>query len=217
MKLFQLAALVVITAGFGVAAPFTNGSFESSGGAFTPPANVLGNGDTFVTGWVHDGPGALGAGEFYTDGVNWGVVAGQGTYYVGFGAGGLTGGTLSQTFDTTIGTTYFVNYLLSTQEFDGIPPIQVAVVEALDGSTVLASVSNSFNQGSGIWNSGLTLTFTATSSSTTLRFTDATSPANSPPVNWGLDAVSVAPVPEPTTFGLVGLGLALCAWRKRRA
>ena len=214
----SLVFLVVMTAAVGAAVPFTNGSFESLQSPYTPDAHYLINGDTYVTGWVHGGPGSFQSGDFLTEGSAWGIAAANGTYYVGFGAGGVTGGTLSQTFDTVIGVTYFVNYLLTTQEFDAVPPTQVAIVQALNGSTVLASVTNSFNSLANNWFSGLTLAFTATSTSTTLRFTDATSLANTPPVNWGLDNVTVGSVPEPASFGLLALGaglLGLCARRRR--
>jgi hypothetical protein len=106
-------------------------------------------------------------------------------YYIGWGANGATNGTLFQTFDTVIGTTYNINYLLTTQQLTGVLPIQSNLVEALNGASVLNFVTNSFNQAAGIWNAGATLSFVAASTSTTLRFTDTTSAANSGPINWG--------------------------------
>ena len=208
VALFGVAAL-------GVAGPFTNGSFESPGGGTSV---FLTNGSTYVTGWTHGGNDL---GEFYTKSGDWGILAGAGTYYVGWGGNGATSGTLFQTFDTLLGTTYNVNYLLTTQQFPGTPPIESNLVEALNGVTVLNSVANSFNQASGIWNAGTTLSFLAVSTSTTLRFTDTTSAANSGPVNWGLDGVTVAAVgggavPEPSTYGLIGLGLGVLALGRKK-
>jgi len=211
MKFLSMVFLVIGAATFGVAAPFMNGGFELPGPTYTPPAEYLSYGDLFVTGWVHDGTDL---GEFYTDGAAWGISAGEGSYYVGFGAFSQTGGTLSQTFDTNVGTTYFVNYLLTTQELDANLPDQAALVEALDGSTVLGSAFNTINQAAGTWTSGISFAFTATSTSSTLRFTDMTPLANSAPINWGLDAVSVGVVPEPSSIAMIGLGLGLLALRR---
>jgi hypothetical protein len=207
--LWALAA-VVATATLGIASPFTNGDFESPGGAgvnfFLP------NGSTFVTGWTHGGNDG---GEFYTSSGVWGINAADGTHYLAWGASGAINGTMSQTFDTVAGTTYNVNYVLTTQQLGPPIPIESNLVQALDGATVLNSVTNEFNQNAGIWNSGATLSFVAASASTTLLFTDTTTAVNSGPVNWGLDSVTVdaaGPVgtpgaPEPATYGLIGLGL----------
>jgi hypothetical protein len=214
MRIQAVLVLAISTAALSLAGPFTNGSFESSG-VYTPPANYMSYGSTFVTGWVHE---VTDLGEFYTDGAAWGITAGQGTYYVGFGAFSQTGGTLSQTFDTVTGQNYVVNYLLTSQELSGPLPDQVALVEALDGSTVLGSVSNTINSPAGVWYGGLSLAFTATSGSTTLRFTDMTLLANTPLINWGLDDVTVAAVasaPEPASYALIGLGLGFIGLRKK--
>jgi hypothetical protein len=70
---------------------------------------------------------------------------------------------------------------------------------------------------SAAWLTG-TLDFTATSTSTTLRFSDFSGPlesgADTGSTNWALDAVSVvqtggggSAVPEPSTMALLGAGL----------
>jgi hypothetical protein len=211
MKTPSRLILAISTAALSFAGPFTNGSFESPG-VIPAPGTHLTAGDTYVTGWVHN---STDLGEFYTDGSPWSVAAGVGTYYVGFGAFSQTGGTMSQTFDTVAGQLYGVNYILSTQELTGTLPDQIALVEALDGSTVLGSISNTINSPAGIWNNGLRLEFTATSGSTTLRFTDLTLMANTPLINWGLDNVSVSELPEPSSYALIGLGLGIIALRKK--
>jgi len=93
-------------------------------------------------------------------------------------------------------------------------------VEALDGVVVLNGVANNFAPLNGVWISGSTLSFQATGTSTTLRFTDQTNVDNAG-INWGLDMVSVglgrdAEAPEPATFALVGLGLAGAIFARRR-
>lgn len=142
--------------------------------------------------------------------------------YIGWGGSGATGGTLSQTFDTTIGTTYTVDYLLTTQQLGGSNlPVQSNLVQALDGASVLASVTNSFNMAAGNWTAGARLTFVAQSIATTLRFTDTSTNAVS--INWGLDNVLVngvsAPtpsgVPEPSTYGMMGIAMAGLVWKMR--
>ena len=211
MLVTTIALFGVPTAG--VAASFTNGSFESPGG--TSPLS-LSVGSTYITGWTHGGTGE----EFYSQSGDFGILAGTGTYYVSWGGDGTTGGTLFQTFDTIVGATYNVNYLLATQQSIGTPPIESNLVEALNGVTVLNSVTNSFNQANGIWNAGATLSFVAASPSSTLRFTDTTSGANSVTVNWGLDGVTVATVggtiPEPSACGLIGLGLGVLALGRKK-
>src|SRR5258708_5150764 len=109
---FLAITTLVGMATFGMAAPFTNGSFESPTSLSTV---FLGPGDTFVTGWIHGGSSGSNS-EFYTFTGQWAINAGAGTYYIGWGGNGATGGTMSQTFDTLIGTTYNVNYLLTTQQ-----------------------------------------------------------------------------------------------------
>ncbi|MEO5922195.1 MAG: PEP-CTERM sorting domain-containing protein [Bryobacteraceae bacterium] len=146
--------------------------------------------------------------------------------YFGFGASGATGGTLEQTFDTDVGVTYIVTYWLTTQELAGDSlPLQQAYVEARDGSgpgaNTLGSQLNLLTQAAG-WFQGQSLTFTATTTSTTLRFidqTDADLVGNAAfMVNWGLDNVAVdVATPEPGTYGMLALGLgALALFRKRR-
>jgi hypothetical protein len=207
----RTTVLLLGLAGFALATPFVNGGFESPGG---PSTIFLALGDTTVPGWIHGGNSQ---GEFYTVTGAFSIGAFEGTHYIGWGANGATGGTLSQTFDTLIGAAYNVDYYLTTQQLGGIPPIEIALVEALDGSVVLNSTVNSFNPAAGVWISGNTLTFVATSTSTILRFTDQTSSANSVPVNWGLDLVTVngvsgGGVPEPAPVALIGLGLGVLAF-----
>lgn len=204
------------------ATTFFNGDFEAPGGGGTVYLNSGDGTQDRVNGWLHGG--GYSNSEFYTGTGVWGISANDGNSYVGFGASGGLGGTLSQTFDTIVGQTYLVRYFLATQEFNGIPPTQVATVAALDainGNALLAYVVNSFNTEAGKWFAGLELIFTANSSSTTLRFIEQSTEAQEPPpslangVNWALDSVSVEAVPEPGTIGLVGLGLAALGFIRR--
>jgi hypothetical protein len=207
-------ALLALVSGSLVAAPFSNGSFE------TPI--VTGNTDlAFLVGtpWVYSG---VADAQFLTLSGGFGIPAGDGNQYITWGGNGATGGQLSQTFDTTAGFLYTVTYILATQQGGATPPVQSFTAAAFDGAALLASVSNSFNSAAGVWQAGTTLNFVATSSSTILRFTDTSVGAAS--VNWGLDNVVVnstepppsGGVPEPSTYGLVGLTLGLLAYRRRK-
>ncbi|MCC6540082.1 MAG: PEP-CTERM sorting domain-containing protein [Bryobacterales bacterium] len=212
----RFVAMALGVSAFAQGAAFTNGDFELPGGTGT---QFLGNGSTAVTGWLHTS--ATSISEFHASAGDWGIAAGSGLRYIGWGGSGGTGGTLSQTFDTQIGATYTVDYLLTTQQLGGSNlPVQANLVEALDGAAVLASVTNSFNMAAGNWTAGARLTFVAQSIATTLRFTDTSVNAGS--INWGLDNVLVngtsAPtsgVPEPSTYGMMTLAVAGLAWKMR--
>ena len=120
------------SASIGMAGAFTNGSFETpgiSGIRFFGAGN-----DTFVTGWTHVRTATAGIEDFYSQaGTGFNVpAADNGSFYIGFGGTGSTGGILFQTFDTVIGTTYTVNYRLTTQQLGGSSiPIESTLVEAL--------------------------------------------------------------------------------------
>jgi len=105
-KLFLLAALcLIVSTPRGMAATlFSNGSFELPGGGGTQYLDSTGGTSTWVTGWVH--AGGTNVSEFYTnEQAGFGIIAGDGELYVGFGASGGSGGSLSQTFDTQSGVT----------------------------------------------------------------------------------------------------------------
>src|SRR5260370_22062793 len=96
---------ILVTAGalcglatLGVAGSFTNGSFESPGGT-TPVTLSLGS--TYITGWTHGGTGD----ELYSKSGDFGILAGDGTYYVTWCGGGQTGGTVFPAFDALVGAT----------------------------------------------------------------------------------------------------------------
>jgi len=212
LKQFSLAlALCAPVAVFG--GTFSNGSFESPGGG--PGVRCqIDNSSCFVTDWLSNG-----GFQVYEDNGQDGINAGDGTFWVSFGHLGVTGGTLSQTFDTLTGHTYNVDFLLIVQQGTGA---QSSLVEVLDGSNVLGFSADTFTSNS--WVSGTGFSFIAASNSTTLRITDTT--ADSGCCNWGLDGVTVvdqdaAPgVPEPASLTLLGSALVaagiICRRRARR-
>jgi hypothetical protein len=206
-------ASFLMTTSIAHAAPFTNGNFElpglGVGATFLDITNVA----TAPTGWTP--AGTLGNAALFYENNAFGVVCVAGPNCVGFGGNGTTGATLSQTFDTVAGQSYTVNYFVTPQQ--GAGP-QSALVEALNGATVLGSVTEtipllvagqSFN-----WEvAGPSLTFIATGSLSTLRFTDTSNGAAAINTNWALDGVTVnAPsvaVPEPETYAMLLAGLGL--------
>ncbi len=213
----KISVLLLASSALAIAAPFTNGSFESPG---TSTAFALPNGSTSVSGWTYTGSNNN---VFYTASNTFGILAGAGNLYITFGGNGTGGGVMSQTFDTISGTTYNVNYLVTTQQGNVNSPFQTNSVQAFDGVNLLAGVANSLGMANGTWVNGTQLTFIATSSSTTLRFTDTNLPGTFINVNWGLDNVSVNAVadngnavPEPATYALVLASLGAIAFHRRK-
>ena len=127
-----------------------------------------------------------------------GVTAQDGTHLVSFGHGGAHGDAISQTFDTVPGTSYNVSYQIAQIGSSGNDQ-QAMKVEAFNGTTSLATaVSNTLPTTQNQWDPGTTYTFTATSASTKLAFTDTTPQAGGGASDWVLDHVSVAATPTIT-------------------
>jgi hypothetical protein len=214
--MFLAAALLLPLSGMGAA--FQNGDFESGPGTF----DIVTSADA-PTGWIPGG--TLGNAALFNQTNQFGVIGIVGPRSVGFGGNGATGATLSQTFDTLAGQTYNVNYFVTSQQGIGAT-LQTALVQALNGATVLGSVTESVPSllagESFHWYAGPTLTFVATGPSSTLRFTDTSSPvAAGGCCNWALDGVTVAAqvvaaVPEPQTYAMLFAGLVVLGFMTRR-
>ena len=95
------------------------------------------------------------------------------------------------------------------------------MAEALNGSTILNSSQIKFTNVAWITAS---FSFTASTTSTTLRFSDTQDvPVNGIALNedWALDSITVTQssqgsgVPEPSTFALAAGALAFLAYRRR--
>ena len=127
---------------------------------------------------------------------------------------------MAQTFDTIAGGTYLVSFQYVAQQNPNPGP-QRLLAEVLNGSSVLNSSQIRFTNVAWITTS---FSFTASTTSTTLRFSDN----QNVPVdgfaggeNWALDAVTVTQtsqgsgVPEPSTFALAAGALAVLAYRRR--
>ena len=203
------------------AAPFTNGGFETPGVPVGANNSLSDGANPPPTGWTVGGTTTSFA-IFYENNT-FGVIGNSGPNAVGFGGNGTTGGILSQTFDTVAGQTYNVNYSVTSQQGVGAT-LQTASIQALNGATILGGVTESIPSlvaGENFhWFAGPTLTFVATGSSSTLRFTDTSSVAASACCNWALDAVSVngqvAAIPEPDTYAFMLAGLGVLGFLARR-
>lgn len=193
------AALALAFGAQAQAAAFTNGSFESPGGA--PIRQSLADGDTLVTGWVNHG-----LGQYYESDGQDGVDASDGDYWVAFGHNSLEGGSLTQTFSTLLGALYTLNYDFRLQQGGN------------SGSGFRLSVSTGDSVLSGDasfagWASGPALTFTGTGGNVTLTILDVTPDGSGDSSNLALDNLRLSstgggpgPVPEPVAWSLMILG-----------
>jgi hypothetical protein len=218
-KLSVLSALLIPVAA--MAAPFTNGGFESPGIAVGISAPIA-PGVNEPTGWTAGGTASPGSFSlFYQNSAFF-----PGGNSVGFGGNGTTGASISQTFNTVAGQSYAVNYQATQQQGSSDQSFQAAAFNGTNFASPLASVSFAipFLVGSETFHyyAGPTLTFTAIGTDSTIRFLDLTTTGTSA-ANWSLDNVTVngavTAVPEPETYALMLAGLGLMGFiaRKKKA
>src|SRR5438105_4255639 len=167
------------------AAPFTNGSFESPALA-AGGTTALAVGSTALTGWTVGNGGivSLVNGAFY------GASPVGGVQQVTFNSGdGPTGGSIFQTFSTTVGQTYAVGFYIGRASL-GSGTMSLRAEVTASGGQVLGSLDSAGPASPG-YGPAQTFIFTATSTSSTLTFTDTSSATVA--VDVVLDNVSVTP------------------------
>src|SRR5579859_1125083 len=184
---------------------FTNGGYEQPGGEvreFLTP--------NLIPGWTAS-PGANNGLDIYeADDLGDGLPAAQGTHYVSFGHNGSYGGSISETFAVTPGTTVNLTYQVAEQQ--GVDPSQV--LEATLTDTIgLQSASANNTALPDTFMAGTPLSIFDTSGEVTVTFFDATPAGGGGGSNLALDQVEingslgasgvVAGVPEPAGWALM--------------
>ena len=195
-----LGAAAAMLPGSSQAALFTNGSFEQ--GAFTGASfDTVFAGSPAITGWT------VGLNSVDWIGSYWNPQNGNRSIDLS----GNGNGSLSQTFDTTIGQTYNVTFYVAGNP-DGGPTIKT-----FDrGVNVLFSDTfdnTGFTKQAMGW-TPYSFTFEASGLTSTLTFISTTGDA----YGAALDNVSVTPVPEASTWAMMilgFLGVGFVAYRRK--
>lgn len=186
-KIVSVVSLFAV-AGVASAAFFQNGSFEigPNPGSFATKFA----GDASITGWVVGGSSIDYIGSYWQ--------ASNGSRSIDLS--GNNNGSIAQTFDTVVGTTYRLTFDLSGNP-DQRPtnPAEYIVNVTAGSMNSNFSYNDLTNTKANMKWRSFTTSFVATSSSTTLKFL-----AFHPQGAYGaaLDNVAVQAVPEPFTMGL---------------
>jgi hypothetical protein len=199
----------------------TNGSFENTGGTFVGDGNhtdSLSSGSTAIPGWTTTNSTFT---AWIQNGNPWNISASDGSFFLdltGYSDSGTYGGVM-QSFATTIGTHYVLTFDLgyggNSGAFGGPVSVNVSVG---GGPTTFTSGSGTPNPA--VW-SHETFNFTATSTTTTLSITGLSTTGGEyiGLDNTDVELATVGSVPEPATFGIVGVtlfGVAVFRLRQRK-
>jgi len=198
--ILALAAIIALPAAANATA-FTNGSFElgTAPGSFTQ----LSVGAANITGW------SVVSGTIDYIGSYW--QAGAGSRSVDMS--GTSAGSISQTFDTVLGKTYTVDFLMAGNP-DGGSASKVLKVSATGNSQQSFNFNTNGKTKSAMGWTSKSYQFTATGTSTTLNFLAVGSGS----YGTALDGITVtSAVPEPASWAMMigGFGIAGGAMRRR--
>lgn len=215
------AGCFLIWAGHAQANLLTNGSFENPNNTFVADVNhtmSLASGSTAIPGWTTTN-GTFTA--WIQNGNPWNIPASDGSFFLdltGY-SDSVTYGGVTQSFATTIGAQYTLTFDLgyggNSGLFAGPASVNVSV-----GGAATTFTSGSGTPNPGVWNHE-TYNFTATSTTTLLSIIGHSTAGGD---YIGLDNAdvelgTVSSVPEPATFGFVGvalLGLTTFKLRQRK-
>ena len=198
-KLFSTGCLTLLAVTSVTAAPFQNGSFETS--SIPGPYQDLRAGDTSMPGWAVTGLDAsVGVERAMTGFTGPSYAAFDGDFYLDIAGVDNPGGGIEQSFDTIAGERYRVSFAAGNAVGfgrDGSGVLDVAVTGAstpvnlsfadATGSSLLTWFPHEFE-------------FTAAGSSATLRFSNSQHPHEH---FAALDAVSLNLVPDAGSTGLL--------------
>ncbi len=184
------------------AVTIVNGSFEA--GTFTgAPFDTLAAGNTSITGWSIGGAGVDWIGSYWQ--------ASQGNRSIDLSA--LSAGSLSQSIATVIGQRYSVSFDLAGNP-TGSPLLKQVVVTINGGDASTFDFTTGATSTANMGWVGNTYNFTATSTTSVLKFTSLANTASGP----ALDNVSISAVPEASTWAMLiaGFGMVGVSARRRR-
>lgn len=234
MKKFSSFVLSVAVVAAGLSMTSGNARADLINGGFEDTLNVAGGNDAAHQNFVdYYAPGNAYAASKYnsrpaSELAGWNVVSGSvdivNTAATNYGWNAYSGsqsldlngwdaGTISQSFYVDVGQTVDLFFAYANNPWNGGAPTMDVTVGgntyhySHTGST-LSNMNWSFGQIQFIGTGLMTVTFSATSGGTGGVVLDAVSIPQARPS---------ALVPEPSTMALAGLGLALCAFRRRRA
>jgi len=195
--LTHLTVFLCLAAGLAQGQTVVNGSFEL--GVNPGPTSIeLNAGDsTSLTGWT------VVSGTIDYVGGTW--TAGDGSRSLDLS--GTSAGQIEQIITGfTVGQNYQLSFLMAANTADGpsVKTLQASIGSATQTFTFDGTGHSNANMG---W-SQRTMNFTATSSSLTLDFNSLVDGLFGP----ALDAVAIAPVPEPGTMSLLGCAALVCGW-----